>query len=235
MCHSKILYWLYYSLFSDCKRIINRQYSNLSAFEKTESRAKNLKKIQRQKQQLIETLQYQNQQLILYLFADLLNRASSNDDQHILNVFDLLELIIDFNDFVIEKNRFIREELKLISTAEIADAEWNKLNDDQRLAVDKIINAIQDNEFDMSELFFLNDSDDTSKIFVQNIVMTKLRSQQSIVLAVAFFDIAATLLDDDQTAYARFKIFLNFNNESICNIKKSTDRTTLLKTTKLIF
>ena len=235
MCHSKILYWLYYNLSSDCRRIINRQYSNLSVLEKTELRAENLKKVQRQKQQLIETLQYQNQQLTLYLFADLLNRASSNDDQHILNAFDLPEPIIDFNDFVTEKNKLIREELKLASIAEAADAEWNKLNDDQRLAADKIINAIQDNEFDMSELFFLNDSDDTSKIFVQNIVMTKLRSQQSIVLAVASFDIAATLLDGDQTAHARFKISLNFNNESICNIKKNTNRAALLKTAKLIF
>ena len=147
----------------------------------------------------------------------------------------MFEFIIDFNDFVIEKNKFIREELKLISIVEIVDVEWNKLNDDQRFVVDKIINAIQDNEFDMNELFFLNDSNDTNKIFVQNIVITKLRFQQNIVLTITFFDIVVIFFDDDQIVYVRFKIFLNFNNQNICNIKKNTNRTTFLKTTKLIF
>ena len=229
------LCWLYYNFSSNCRRIIERQYSNLFVFEKNEFRAKNFEKIQRQNRLLIETLQYQNQQLTLYLFVELLNRAFENDDQHILIAFELFEFIINFNQYVVEKNKLIREKLKLISTSENADIEWSKLNNDQRHVVDTIINAIEKNEFDLKNLFFLNDFENTNKIFVQNIVMIKLRSQNKIVLTITFFDIAAIFLDDDQTAHVRFKISLNFDNENICNIKKNTNRTTFLKTTKLIF
>ena len=81
----------------------------------------------------------------------------------------------------------------------------------------------------------MNDLNNTNKIFVQNIVITKLRFQQNIVLTIIFFDIAAIFFDNNQIAHVRFKIFLNFNNQNICNIKKNTNRATFLKTTKLIF
>ena len=81
----------------------------------------------------------------------------------------------------------------------------------------------------------MNDSNNTKKIFVQNIVINSLRSQQKIILTIISFDIAATFLDDNQIAHVRFKIFLNFNNQNICDINKNTNRATLIKKTKLIF
>ena len=113
----------FYNFSLNCRRIIDRQYSNLFVFEKIEFRAKNLKKIQRQNRQLIKKLQYQNQQLTLYLFVELLNRAFENDDQHILIAFELFEFIINFNQYVVEKNKLIREKLKLISIFEYANVE----------------------------------------------------------------------------------------------------------------
>ena len=83
--------------------------------------------------------------------------------------------------------------------------------------------------------FFLDDSNDTKKIFVQNIVMNKFRFEEHIVFVVASFDIVATLLNDNQTAHVRFKIFFNSIAESTCNIKKKIDRNNLLKQIKLIF
>ena len=41
-----------------------------------------------------------------------------------------------------EKNRLIREKLELAPKTEFAQAEWAKLNGDQRLAADTIVNAI---------------------------------------------------------------------------------------------
>ena len=81
----------------------------------------------------------------------------------------------------------------------------------------------------------MNDSGGTKKIFVQNIVINNLRSQQKIVLAIIFFDIAGTFFDNGQIAYVWFKISLNFDNQNICDINKNTNRTTLIKKTKLIF
>ena len=109
------------------------------------------------------------------------------------------------------------------------------MNKNQRYVVETIVNAIENNKFDLSDIFFLNDSNGTEKIFVQNIVISNLRSQQKIVLTIASFDIAATFFDGDQTVHVRFKISLNFDIQSICDINKNTNRTTLIKKTKLIF
>ena len=149
--------------------------------------------------------------------------------------YGLPELTIDFSEFVGERNRLIREKLNLAPAAEKADAEWNKLNRDQRHAAETIVNAVEDNEFDLGDIFFLDGPGGTGKTFVQNTVMGSLRSQQKIVLAVASSGIAATLLDGGQTAHARFKIPLNSDNQSICDINKGTDRAALMKKTKLIF
>ena len=65
--------------------------------------------------------------------------------------------------------------------------------------------------------------------------MIKLRSENVIVLAMTFSDIAITLLKDDTTAHFKFKISLNSKSESICSIKKDIDRVELIKTIKLIF
>ena len=103
--------------------------------------------------------------MTLYLIADFLNNVF-NYNEHILIVYNLFEFIIDFNEFVSEKNKLIREKLNLVFAVEKIDVKWNKLNKDQRYVVKIIINAIENNKFDLSEIFFLNDSNDTRKIFV---------------------------------------------------------------------
>ena len=156
--------------------------------------------------------------------------------------YNLLEFFIDFNDFVDERNKLIRKKFVLTSDATIVDVEWIKLNAKQRIVADVIYFVVDDvyNEFiekfaNVSYLFFLDDSSDTEKIFVQNIVMSKLRFEEHIVFVVVSSDIVATLLNENQTAHARFKISLNSIAESTCNIKKKIDRNNLLKQIKLIF
>ena len=70
---------------------------------------------------------------------------------------------------------------------------------------------MRENEHNLKQLFFLDDFESTNKIFIQNIVMTKFCFEKFIVLVVAFFDITITLLNDDQIAHARFKIFFDSN------------------------
>ena len=69
----------------------------------------------------IEILRNQKYQFVLYLFADLLNQASSKNDSHTLIVYNLLEFIIDFNEYVDERNKLIRK--KLILTFDTAIVE----------------------------------------------------------------------------------------------------------------
>ena len=56
----------------------------------------------------------------MYLIADLLNNVF-NYNKHILTIYSLFELIIDFSEFVNEKNKLIHKKLNLIFAAEKAD------------------------------------------------------------------------------------------------------------------
>ena len=208
-----------YKLSSNCKSILDRDYLELLRFALRD----------------VKVLRHQKQQLTLFLLANLLNQASSKNDQHTLSAFDLLDLTIDFNQYVIEKNRLLREELAVTEPSKKIDVEWARLNIDQLRAIESIVNAMRENDHGLGQLFFLDGLEGTRKIFVQNIVMAKLRFEEFIVVVVAFFDIAITLLDGGQIAHARFKIPLDSNSQSLCDIDKNTDRVELIKQAKLIF
>lgn len=81
----------------------------------------------------------------------------------------------------------------------------------------------------MGQIFFFDGPDNTSKIFVQNIIIGRLCQKDGIVLDVASSSIAAMLLDRSFTTYSWFKIPLNTTNESMWNIKKKTDCAKLIK------
>ena len=178
------------------------------------------------------------------MFAALLDRASTSDVPQSLAAYDLPELTIDFGQFTMEKNRLIREELSLASDPEVASTQWDKFNADQSAAASTIVEAVETNTFtehtlidedEEPHLFFLDGPGGTGKTFVQNTVMAKLRSEGKIVLAVASSGIAATLLDGGQTAHARFKIPLDSEDSSMCDIKKGTDRCELIRKASMIF
>ena len=83
--------------------------------------------------------------------------------------------------------------------------------------------------------FLLDDFKNIDKIFVQNIIMTKLRFENRIALVVASSGIVVTLLNDDRTTHARFKISFDFDAFNICDIKKNTDRCELIQKTNFSF
>lgn len=70
---------------------------------------------------------------------------------------------------------------------------------------------------------------------LQNMVMSKLRFHQRVVLAVALSGIATTLLESGRTAYSQFKIPLNTKANVRCGITKRSNLGNLLQRTKLIF
>ena len=125
--------------------------------------------------------------------------------------------------------------MQLIDFSKTADEKWAKFNKNQKIVVSIIIQIVKNNEFQVDNLFFLDNFESIDKIFVQNIVMTKLRFENRIVLVVASSSIVVTLLNDDQTTHARFKISLDFDAFNICDIKKSTNRYELIRKTNLIF
>ena len=107
----------------------------------------------------------------------------------------------------------------------------HKLNQDQRMAFDVIIESVNDS---LGKLIFVDGYGGTGKTFLWKAVTTKLRSEGNIVLAVASSGIAALLLQGGRTAHSRFHIPLKITNESTCNIKQGTFLAELIKKTSLI-
>lgn len=64
--------------------------------------------------------------------------------------------------------------------------------------------------------------------------MSYLRGENEIVLSVASSGVAALLLPAGRTAHSRFKIPLNIDETSICEIKRGTHLAELLRETSLI-
>ena len=67
-----------------------------------------------------------------------------------------------------------------------------------------------------------------------NVIISKIRSVNKIVIAVASSGIASLLLSMDRTAHSRFRIPLLIDKSSTCHIKKGTHLAKLIEKTSLI-
>nr|GEV97619.1 DNA helicase [Tanacetum cinerariifolium] len=107
----------------------------------------------------------------------------------------------------------------------------SKLNIDQKKIFDLTINASTTNR---QELIFVYGHSGTGKTFLWKAIITTLRSEGKIVLAVASSGIASLLLPSGQTAHSRFKLPFNLTDASMCKIEKNTYMADLLSQTDLI-
>ena len=65
-------------------------------------------------------------------------------------------------------------------------------------------------------------------------ILSHIRSDGGIALAVASSGIAALLLENGRTAHSRFKIPLNLDNLSTCNITSNSILAELIRRTKIV-
>jgi hypothetical protein len=114
-------------------------------------------------------------------------------------------------------NRLVEEELAYDRHSLTTDADnaEDRLNDDQRNTYETILNVVTNKE---GKLFFVYGSGGTGKTFVWTTLLSCLRGQGKIVLAVASSRIASLLFLGNRTAHSRFKISIDLHNESTCNI-----------------
>ncbi|XP_038685799.1 uncharacterized protein LOC119985580 [Tripterygium wilfordii] len=106
-----------------------------------------------------------------------------------------------------------------------------QMNDDQKTVYNAVTEAVNR---DMGGLFFIYGHGGTGKTFLYNAIISSLRSQGKIVLAVASSGIASLLLPGGRTAHSRFKIPIDIHAESSCHIKKGTHLADLIKRACLI-
>jgi hypothetical protein len=83
-------------------------------------------------------------------------------------------------------------------------------------------------------LFFISGHGGTGKTFLWNTIVSYLRAQHKIVLTVASSAVASLLLPNGQTAHSRFKIPIDIDELSICDIKRGSKLGELLQQTNLI-
>ncbi|XP_057793359.1 uncharacterized protein LOC131009979 [Salvia miltiorrhiza] len=126
------------------------------------------------------------------------------------------------NDELRYDRRALTEEHKVLIT---------QLTDEQRCVYDTIMSAAQSNSGGM---FFIYGYGGTGKTFIWNTLSAALRSKGEIVLNVASSGIASLLLPGGRTAHSRFKIPINVNEDSTCNIHQGSPLAELIIRCKLI-
>jgi hypothetical protein len=108
---------------------------------------------------------------------------------------------------------------------------YNMANLQQKHVLDGVTMAV---DLGDGGLFFIDGPGGTGKTFVENLLLSYVRSTGGIALSVASSGIASILLDGGRTSHSRFKIPLDIQQDSICDIKAQTSLADLIRSTKLI-
>ncbi|XP_041001096.1 uncharacterized protein LOC121246852 [Juglans microcarpa x Juglans regia] len=107
----------------------------------------------------------------------------------------------------------------------------NSLNSEQKNAYDLILQTLLSNE---STTFFIDGPAGTGKTFLYKALLATIRLKNMIALATVSSGVAASILPGRRTAHSRFKIPLNADKDSTCNVIKQGSLAKLLRLAKLI-
>lgn len=105
------------------------------------------------------------------------------------------------------------------------------MNNEQRFIYEEILKSLNHKKDNM---FFFCDHGGTGKTYLWNAIITKIRSNNEIILPVTSSGIASLLLPKGRTAHSRFRIPLSIDKFSTYHIKKGTQLAKLIEKTSLI-
>lgn len=130
-------------------------------------------------------------------------------------------------------NRLIEEEMNYNTNKleQEANIMYNFLNTDQKNAFHKIVNDVLNNK---SGFYFVSGYGGTGKTYLWNTLVSYVRARKKIVLTVASSGVASLLLPNGRTTHSKFKIPLDIDNTSMCDIKRGTMLAELLIKISLI-
>ncbi|KAL4564080.1 hypothetical protein LXL04_028131 [Taraxacum kok-saghyz] len=126
--------------------------------------------------------------------------------------------------------REVQEEYSIVVEDEHVRAK-DSLNSDQKVVYDEIMRHVDCN---LSGVFFIDGPGGTGKTFLYKALLAEVRSRGLISLATASSGVAANNMPGGRTAHSRFKIPINLDNNSMCNIKQQSGVAQLLRLAKII-
>ncbi|XP_021991851.1 ATP-dependent DNA helicase PIF1-like [Helianthus annuus] len=145
------------------------------------------------------------------------------------NEFDLPKITDDVN-LQDAGYRELQEEYGIVLEPEHLSAK-HSLNPDQKNVFDEIMMHVDN---DLPGVFFIDGPGGTGKTFLYIALLAEIRSRGLIALATASSGAAANNMPGGRTAHSRFKIPLNLENNSMCNIKKQSGAAKLIRSAKII-
>ncbi|KAG2705150.1 hypothetical protein I3760_05G039200 [Carya illinoinensis] len=107
----------------------------------------------------------------------------------------------------------------------------NHLNSEQKHAYELILKTLLLNK---PAAFFIDGPAGTGKTFLYKTLLAEIISKHMIALATVSFGVAASILPGGRTTHSRFKIPLNIEKNSTCNVNKQGNLAKLLRLAKLI-
>jgi hypothetical protein len=168
-----------------------------------------------------------------YLYSQLLHELSV---MFAKNGYSLSSFNIAIDNQVggrIHNNRLILEEMQYDKDhlQAMASSLHEKLNSKQRKIYNKIMESVCSS---VGKVFFISGHGGTGKTFLWNSIITALRADDKIVLAVASSGVASLLLPGGRTAHSRFRIPLEIKDRTMCNISRGTNLAELVEKAALI-
>ena len=108
-----------------------------------------------------------------------------------------------------------------------------KMNTEQNIAYSAICDALQSNSLE-PKMFFLDAPGGTGKTYVENSLLSFVRSNNRIAIAVASSGIAALLLQNGTTVHYRFQVPLNVFEDTTCKVTVQSEAAELIRQSDLI-
>ncbi|XP_024963500.1 ATP-dependent DNA helicase PIF2-like [Cynara cardunculus var. scolymus] len=127
--------------------------------------------------------------------------------------------MVDANvDFQSKEFREVQEECSIVVEDEHLRAR-DSLNSDQKYAYDEIMRHVDN---DCLGVFFIDGPGGTGKTFLYKTSLANILSRGLIALVTASSGVVANNMPGGRTTHSRFKIPLNLDNNSMCNLKKQS-------------
>ncbi|XP_057747737.1 uncharacterized protein LOC130966935, partial [Arachis stenosperma] len=173
-----------------------------------------------------------------YLYDDILYRrrhelqypdlTMSQDE---LQVFCLLEIEKLLQSNGKSLRNYAGMPYDIVSLTREHDANVSKLNEEQRVVYDKIIDCVSNKRHGF---FFVYRFGGTGKTFLYRVLSARLQSEKKIVINIASSGIASLLLPGGKMAYSMFNIPVELTEDTVCRIKKDSPKAEVVRLADLI-